>query len=89
MAAASRTVLVCTKFMARPYPPSSRKGPAETRSRDGFSPTPPHHDAGIRIEPPMSEPCAMGTMPATTAAMPPPVEPPEEKPWRHGVKVLP
>jgi hypothetical protein len=30
----------------------------------------------MRIEPPMSEPCAIGTMPATTAAMPPPVEPP-------------
>jgi hypothetical protein len=50
----------------------------ETRMREGFKPTPPHQEAGMRIEPPMSEPCAMGTMPAITAAMPPPVEPPAE-----------
>src|SRR5574342_830538 len=61
----------------------------ETRMREGFKPTPPHQDAGIRIEPPMSEPCAMGTMPAITAAMPPPVEPPAEKPCFQGFEVLP
>jgi hypothetical protein len=43
----------------------------------------------MRIEPAMSEPCATGTMPATTAAIAPPLEPPALKPWRHGVLVLP
>ena len=46
--------------------------------REGLRPTPPHQLAGMRIEPPMSEPCAIGTMPAVTAAWPPPVEPPAE-----------
>jgi hypothetical protein len=46
--------------------------------REGLSPTPPHQLAGIRIEPPMSEPWAIGTMPAITADWPPPVEPPAE-----------
>jgi len=32
----------------------------------------------MRIEPAMSEPCAIGTSPAATAAAPPPVEPPAE-----------
>ncbi len=57
--------------------------------REGFKPTPPHQDAGMRIEPPMSEPCAMGTMPAITAAMPPPVEPPADQPCFQGLEVLP
>jgi hypothetical protein len=37
----------------------------------------------------MSEPWAIGTMPAATAAAPPPVEPPAEYHWRQGVEVLP
>ena len=43
----------------------------------------------MRIDPPMSVPCAMGTMPEITAAMPPPVEPPAEYPCLQGVEVLP
>jgi hypothetical protein len=43
----------------------------------------------MRIEPPMSEPCAIGTMPAITAAIPPPVDPPAEYPARQGVDVWP
>src|SRR5215813_11532802 len=89
MAAASRTLRVCTKFIARPQPPSSTSGPAETRPRDGFSPTPPHQLAGMRMEPPISDPCAIGTMPAATAAIPPPVDPPAEYACFHGVDVLP
>ncbi len=50
----------------------------EMRPRDGFRPTPPHRLAGMRIEPPMSEPCAIGTMPEVTAACAPPEEPPAE-----------
>ena len=59
------------------------------RPRDGLSPTPPQKLAGMRIEPPISEPCAIGTIPAITAAIPPPVDPPAEYPARHGVQVLP
>ena len=54
------------------------EGPEEMRPREGFSPIPPHQAAGPRIEPPISEPWAMGTMPAATAAAPPPVEPQAE-----------
>src|SRR5262245_65452407 len=57
--------------------------------REGFRPTPPDQLAGMRIEPPMSEPCAIGTMPAVTAAWPPPVEPPAEYPFFQGFDVLP
>ena len=89
IAAASRTVFVCTKFWPRPYPFSSINGPNETRPRDGFSPTPPQKLAGMRIDPAMSDPCAIGTMPAATAAMPPPVEPPAEYPRFQGVDVFP
>jgi len=75
-AAVSRIDLVCAKFAVRPQPLSSAFGPAETRPREGFKPTPPHNAAGMRIEPAMSVPWAIGTMPAATAAPPPPVEPP-------------
>ena len=78
IAAASRTLFVWTKFCARPYPISSIIGPNETRPRDGLRPTPPQKLAGMRIDPAMSDPCAIGTMPAITADIPPPVEPPAE-----------
>ncbi len=42
----------------------------------GFNPTIPQNDAGSRIEPPVSEPSAQGTIPAATAAADPPLEPP-------------
>ena len=82
-------VRVWAKVMARPWPPSDSRGPAETRPRDGLSPMPPHQAAGMRIEPPMSEPWASGTSPALTAAAPPPVEPPADRPDIHGVWVAP
>ena len=42
----------------------------------GLSPTIPQQLAGIRIDPPPSEPCASGTSPADTADADPPLEPP-------------
>jgi hypothetical protein len=36
----------------------------------------PHALAGMRIEPPLSLPCAIGTIPAATLAADPPLEPP-------------
>src|SRR5262249_61521821 len=89
IAAASRTLLAWTKFCPRPYPFSPIAGPSDTRPRDGFNPTPPQKLAGMRIDPAMSDPCAIGTIPAQTAAMPPPVDPPAELPFFHGVDVLP
>src|SRR5260370_39639653 len=41
----------------------------------GRMPTMPQNDAGIRIEPPKSVPCAKGTIPVATAAAAPPDEP--------------
>lgn len=37
----------------------------------------PHDEAGNRIEPPPSQPSAMGIIPAATALALPPEEPPE------------
>ena len=48
----------------------------ETRPYVGFSPTTPHSAAGWRMEPPVSEPSASGTMRAATAAAEPPLDPP-------------
>ena len=73
--------------MARKLCPAS--GPTDTRPRAGFSPTSPQHAAGIRIEPPPSLPCAIGTIPAATAAAAPPLEPPGVRSSAHGFAVGP
>ena len=61
-------------------------GPTETRPRAGFRPTSPQHDAGIRIDPPPSLPCATGTIPAATAAAAPPLDPPGVRSVFHGFR---
>src|SRR6218665_1266758 len=75
-AAVSRTVRLSTPSTARPPQPSPRSGPIGTTPRDGLSPNRPQQAAGMRMEPPPSLPCAIGTMPAATAAAAPPLEPP-------------
>ena len=50
-----------------------------TRPYVGLSPVSPQHDEGIRIEPPVSLPLAIGTRPAATAAPEPPLELPRDK----------
>ena len=55
---------------------ASGPGPTGVRPRVGLSPNRPQHEAGMRIEPPPSLACAIGTMPAATAAAAPPLEPP-------------
>ena len=57
--------------------------------RLGLSPTSPHADAGIRIDPPPSLPCPAGTRPAATAAAVPPEEPPGERDRSYGLRVGP
>src|SRR5689334_25005697 len=47
-----------------------------TSPKVGMRPTTPQCDAGMRIEPPVSEPSATGTSPAATAAPEPDDEPP-------------
>ena len=46
------------------------------RPKLGFKPTMPESAAGIRIEPPASDPSAIGTQPVATATAEPPDEPP-------------
>src|SRR5690348_16668360 len=69
-AAASATVRARGPTQASPVM-SPYIGAPETRPRLGLSPTMPQQLAGIRIEPPPSEPCATGISPADTAAAAP------------------
>src|ERR1700675_4550665 len=48
----------------------------------------PQSDAGCRIEPPVSEPHASGTIPDATAAAEPPLEPPGTFERSHGLQVV-
>src|SRR5205807_9789228 len=66
-----------------------RNGCVETRPREGFIPTRPQQAAGIRIEPPPSEPVAAGTIPEATAAAEPPEEPPVVRVGSQGLRVTP
>ncbi len=83
-AAASRTVRASEPLVARPTG-SPYIGAPEIRPLVGFSPTSPQQLAGIRIDPPPSEPCATGTRPAATAAAAPPLEPPAMRSVSQGV----
>ena len=68
---------------------SPKSGPSVVRARVGFSPTMPHIEAGKRIEPPMSLPCATGTIPDATAAADPPLDPPVLRVRSQGLWVAP
>ena len=59
------------------------------RPRDGLSPTSPHSDAGMRIDPPPSPAWAMGTIPDATVAAEPPLDPPVERVVSQGLRVGP
>jgi len=59
------------------------------RPRVGLSPNTPQQEAGIRIDPPPSPPCAMGTMRAATAVAEPPLDPPGVNFVSHGLRVGP
>src|SRR6267142_141826 len=60
-----------------------------TRPYGGLKPTTPQKDAGILIEPPMSEPVARVVEPAASEAPEPPLEPPGENARFHGLRVTP
>ena len=69
--------------------PGASRPPLGTRPREAFIPDRPHAAEGIRIEPPPSDPVAMGTMPAAMAAAEPPEDPPGEWSRFHGFLVSP
>ena len=75
-AALSRTERVRAWATTSPLIMSPTSGPNGVRARVGLSPNTPQQEAGIRMEPPPSPPCAIGTSPAATAAAEPPLEPP-------------
>ncbi len=81
----SRIERVSTNSCVRGPQYSPKSGPSVVRARVGFSPTIPHIDAGKRIDPPMSFPCATATMPDATAAADPPLDPPVERVRSQGL----
>ncbi len=72
-----------------PAQPSPAYGPSGSRARVGLNPNSPQDEAGMRTDPPPSEPCAKGTIPAATAAPAPPDEPPDVWSRFHGLRVGP
>ena len=59
------------------------------RPKEALWPKMPANDAGMRMEPPPSVPMASGPMPAATAALAPPLEPPGVRSRFHGLRVTP
>jgi hypothetical protein len=55
----------------------------------GLSPRRPLHDAGMRIDPPPSSACAIGAIPAATAAPAPLDDPPGVRSGSHGLREMP
>ena len=49
----------------------------------------PQQAAGIRIEPPVSEPSAASASPAASAAAEPPLDPPATRPGASGFGTVP
>ncbi len=52
-------------------------------------PTTPQNDAGLRSDPPMSDPSARGTIPEASAHAAPPLEPPADRVGSTGLRVTP
>ena len=59
---------------------------SETRPRVGLIPNRPHTLDGMRMEPHPTLPGAAGARPAATAAAAPPLDPPADLDWSHGVR---
>ena len=64
-------------------------GPDGTRPGEGRRPTTPQNDAGVRNEPPRSEPVASQAWPVANATAEPPELPPQVRPVSHGLDVVP
>src|SRR5205823_2326352 len=83
------TVSVTACSVEQPPSPSPRYGAMVFRPREGLSPTRPQQEAGARMDPKPSEPCAMGSMRAPTEAAAPPEDLPEMRAVSHGLLVGP
>jgi len=64
-------------------------GPRATRPGLGRMPTMEQKLAGLRSEPPVSEPCASHAVPDASAAADPPEDPATLRSWFHGFSVVP
>jgi len=60
-----------------------------TRPGEGRKPTMPQNAAGMRSEPPVSEPVQSGSMPVASATAEPPDEPPQVRAGSNGLRVAP
>src|SRR6266853_4730068 len=69
--------------------PSCVDGPSGTRPGEGRIPTTLQKFAGLRSEPPMSVPLAIGAIPQASATAPPPVLPPQVFVTSYGFSVAP
>ena len=85
-----------TSSTVRPIGPSTdsgyqalKLGHAGTRPAAGRKPTTLQKLAGLRSEPPRSEPSAIGTMPQASATAAPPLLPPQVFEASHGLRVAP
>src|SRR5581483_2640558 len=96
----SRPAMICVASAAsstvRPNTPTWSSDDANatspnrlTRPYVGFTPTIPQNAAGCRTDPPVSDPSAIGTTPAATAAADPPDEPPGTRVQSTGFNVGP
>src|SRR5436190_22543357 len=80
----------------RPIGPSTDSGDqpktrrsAGTTPGEGRKPTTPQNAAGVRSEPPVSEPVHTGSMSQASATAEPPDEPPEVRHGSNGLPVAP
>src|SRR5258708_40156735 len=64
-------------------------GVCATRPMLGRRPTMPQKLAGLRSEPPMSEPWASQAVPVASATAAPPEEPAADRDVSHGLRVVP
>src|SRR5260370_7371105 len=60
-----------------------------TRPTLGLMPTTPQKLAGLRSEPPMSEPCASQAIPVASATAAPPEDPAADRDVSHGLRAPP
>ena len=85
----SSTVRVSTPRQVRSSQSTGCGPPSGTRPSDGLKPGRPQAAAGMRIEPPPSEPVATGTIPVATATAEPPEDPPDVRSRLNGLRVAP
>src|SRR5271154_5513437 len=88
ISATSGTVRAIGPATGKPDQPNTRRSDG-TRPGVGRKPTMPQNAAGLRNEPPVSEPVHSGTMPVASATAEPPDEPAAERVGSNGLPVAP